>query len=192
MYLNIAPMNTPIDIECEIRAFLTDEEHASLLEKLRGTGISADEDEQVTYYFEGNGDPDLRIQRNSLGAKIWYKDGKMHEDSRREIEIACGGGDAFGRLEQLFVALGYRVSIKWLRKRRTFKLDDITVTLDDTKGYGKIVEFERVCREDEREKAVLDLKLKMRELGISPTPKDVFARRYEDYKKNWRNLLGEA
>ena len=185
-------MNTPIDIECEIRAFVTDGEYAALLDRLRTIAMYAGQDDQVTYYFEGNGDPDLRIQRNAHGAKIWYKGGKMHEDARREIEILCHGDGDFEKLESLFLALGYRVSIKWFRARHVFKLGAITVTLDDTKGYGKIIEFERICLEHDREAALIELKLKMNELGIAPTPKEEFDRRYAEYKADWRSLTGEA
>ena len=183
-------MPTPITIECELRAFLTDEHHAQLADQLGRLGTSGGEDEQVTYYFEGNGDPDLRIQRNSTGSKIWLKKGRMHEEARQEIELPCRRDD-FDTLEKLFLALGYAVSIKWFRKRRLFKLDGITVTLDDTKGYGKIVELEKLCLEDGRAAALEELKGRMRELGIAP-PKEEFDARYRAYKEDWRALTGEA
>lgn len=185
-------MNDTLDIECEIRAFVTDEQYDSLLRRLGNEAAHEGRDEQVTYYFEGNGNPDLRIQRNARGGKIWYKGGKMHEDARKEIEIPFVADDAFGKLEELFLALGYRVSIKWFRARETFKLGDVTVTLDDTKGYGKIVEFERLCAESGREAALEALRSAMEGYGIVPTPKEEFDRRYAEYKANWRSLLGEA
>jgi len=116
----------------------------------------------------------------------------MHEDARREIEILCHGDGDFEKLESLFLALGYRVSIKWFRSRHVFKLDGITITLDDTKGYGKIIEFEKICLEHGRDEALTELKLRMGEFGIAPTPKEDFDRRYADYKTRWRALLGEA
>lgn len=185
-------MSTPATIECEIRAFVTDEQYDDLLRRLRSDAAYEGRDEQITLYFEGNGDPDLRIQRNARGGKIWYKDGKMHEDARREIEIPFGSDDTFEKFEELFQALGYRVSIKWFRARETFKLGDVTVTLDDTRGYGKIVEFERLCAEDGRESALSGLRTMMGGYGIAPTPKEDFDRRYAEYKTNWRVLIGEA
>jgi predicted adenylyl cyclase CyaB len=183
-------MPDPINIECEIRAFLTDEQYDRLSEKLAGIAEADGEDEQVTYYFEGNGDPDLRIQRNSTGAKIWFKKGRMHDEARLEIELPCRRED-FGTLEQLFSALGYAVSIKWFRKRRLYRLEGVTVTLDDTRGYGKILELEKVCFEGERDEALGLLKARMSELGIEPTPKEAFDLRYAEYKRNWRELTGE-
>ncbi len=183
-------MTAPENIECELRAFVTDEEFAALADRLGREAAVLGEDDQVTYYFDGNGDPDLRIQRNASGGKIWYKGGKMHDEARREIEIPFGPGETFARLEELFTALGYRVSIKWFRKRRTFRFGDITVTLDDTRGYGKIVEFERLCAPERREEALADLKRAMAGFGIEPSPKEEFDRRYAEYRANWRALLG--
>lgn len=183
-------MEAPI-IECELRTFVDDGVFASLRERFARGGSASGEDEQVTYYFEGNGDPDIRIQRNSRGAKIWYKGGKMHEEARREIEIPCRGED-FERLEELFVALGYRVSIKWFRTRMTYALGEVTATLDDTRGYGKIVEFEIACPEEGREAALGKLRDLMASYGLEPSPKEEFDRRYAAYKSEWRKLLGEA
>jgi predicted adenylyl cyclase CyaB len=185
-------MSTPATIECELRAFVTDGQYESLLRRLRTDAVHDGRDEQVTYYFEGNGDPDLRIQRNARGGKIWYKGGKMHEEARKEIEIPFEDEAAFGKFEELFLALGYHVSIKWFRVRETFRLGDVTVTLDDTKGYGKIVEFERLCAEDGREAALDGLREAMAGYGIAPTPKEDFDRRYAEYKADWRSRLGEA
>jgi predicted adenylyl cyclase CyaB len=184
-------MPNPINIECEIRAFVTDEQYDALSERLMRIAMSGGEDEQVTYYFTGNGDPDLRIQRNGTGAKIWMKKGAMHDEARHEIEVPCQGDD-FPALEELFLALGYVVSVKWFRKRRLFKLDGITVTLDDTKGYGKIIELEKICMEDERDTSLGQLKTQMHELGIAPTPKEEFDLRLKNYKENWRALTGAS
>lgn len=184
-------MATPINIECEIRAFLTDEQYDRLSEKLGRVAMFGGEDEQVTYYFQGNGDPDLRIQRRSNGSKIWLKKGRMHDEARPEIELPCQSDD-FPTLENLFLALGYTISVKWFRQRRLYKLDGITITLDDTKGYGKIIELEKVCFEEERDTALGALKTQMHELGIAPTPKAEFDLRYKNYTENWRALTGEA
>jgi predicted adenylyl cyclase CyaB len=174
-----------IQIECEIRAFVTDEQYVQLSETLDRIADFGGADEQVTYYFEGHGNPDLRIQRNAAGSKIWLKQGRMHEEARREIELICQSDD-FDTLEQLFLALGYRVSIKWFRQRRTYTLDDITITLDDTRGYGKIIELEKLCRESDRAASLVQLKALMSELGIDTTPKEEFDKRYLDYKEHWR------
>lgn len=181
-------MTDPINIECEIRSFVTDAQYEELSERLGRIAAFGGEDEQVTYYFRGNGDPDLRIQRNRAGTKIWLKNGAMHDEARGEIEVFCRG--ELATLESLFLALGYVVSIKWFRKRRLYTLDDVTITLDDTEGYGKIIELERICSEEERVEALDGLKARMRELGIDATPKEEFDRRFKEYQEHWRELSG--
>ncbi len=182
-------MTMTADIECEIRSFLSDDDYGRAAGLLGTIGTYEGEDEQMTYYLKGNGDPDLRIQRNKTGSKIWMKKGRMHDAARQEIELPCRSED-FPTLEKLFLALGYAVSIKWFRKRRTYKVEDITATLDDTLGYGKILELEILCREDGRIEAMRRLEGMMTRLGISPTPKEDFDARYGDYERNWRALTG--
>lgn len=180
-------MPSPINVECELRAFVTPERYQDLIEKFSRIAMSGGADEQVTYYFEGNGDPDLRIQRHAYGSKIWMKKGKLHDEAREEIEIECKRED-FETLENLFVALGYRISIKWFRLRHRFKWDGISVMLDHTRGYGHILELEKLCTANEREGALAELRAKFEELGVPITPKEEFEKAYARYKAGWREL----
>jgi len=61
--------------------------------------------------------------------------------------------------------------------------------MDYTKGYGYIIEIEKVCSEKEKDKTLELLKEKMQELKIPLTPKEEFNKKYEYYKKNWRRLI---
>lgn len=172
-------------IECELRAFIDDARHAALLKRFRAEAEARGEDEQVTYYLDAP--VDVRIQRNASYAKIWLKKGALHDEAREEIEVRCAKED-FGTLERLFAALGYGVQIKWFRKRHAFRLGAIDITLDDTKGYGKIVEFEKLCPPDGKEAALADLRAAMRRFGIDQTPKEEFDARYARYKEHWKEL----
>jgi predicted adenylyl cyclase CyaB len=184
-------MPSPIDIECELKVFLTDAQYDELFMKLRRIAMYGGDDEQVTFYFEGNGNPDIRIQRNAQYSKITYKGGKIHDEARREIEVEFLRED-FEKMQALLEALGYRVCIKWFRHRHLFKLDDVTVALDDTRGYGKILELDKVCMAEEREATLQELHAKLAELGVEPTPREEFERRYAHYKAHWKELTGEA
>lgn len=180
-------MSSPINVECELRALITPEQYEALAERFARIAMVGSADEQVTYYFEGNGDPDLRIQKHAYGAKIWLKKGKLHDEAREEIEVECRRED-FETLERLFEALGYRVSIKWFRLRRNFQWDGISVMLDHTKGYGHILEMEKLCAPDERENALKELRAKFEEIGVPITPKEEFDRRYARYRERWKEL----
>ncbi len=176
----------PENIEVEIRSFITREQYEKLLEFFKLNAEFEKEDFQETHYFDC--EQDLRIQKNNKGSKIWLKKGKIHDDAREEIEIFTEG-DNFENLGKLFNALGHNVEIKWLRERNQFNWNGIKVCLDYTKGYGYILELEKIGSEENKEKIIEELKQKMDELNISLTSKEEFNEKYNFYKENWRNLI---
>lgn len=179
-------LNSMQNIECEIRSFITENQYNELIKRFKKEAEFLGEDEQMTYYFDSK--QDLRIQRNSNFSKIWLKKGEIHDEHREEVEIKCERED-FQKLEKLFLALGYSVEIKWFRKRHSFKWGDIDVAVDHTKGYGYIIELEKMTTEDQKEKVTEYLKNKLKELDISLTPKEVFSEKYQYYKQYWINLI---
>ncbi len=174
------------NIEVEIRSFISPEQYQQLIDYFITNGHFLSEDEQVTYYFDCK--EDLRIQKNKFYSKVWMKKGKIHDDSREEIEIKLPVDD-FEKLENLFLSLGYAISIKWFRTRHSFRWQDIDVAVDCTKGYGYILELEQMAVEEEKEKVLQFLKQKLVELGIPETPKEEFDTKYQFYKENWGTLV---
>lgn len=172
--------------EVEIRAFITDAQYKKLRDFFNKNAKLVIEDEQETHYLSG--DKDLRIQKNKRHSKIWMKGGKIHDDHREELEIFTDKNN-FPLLERLFKELGYNTKIKWFRKRREYKWGDITACIDDTKGYGRIIELEKITELDEKENTLKYLKEKLASLDIKLTPKEEFNSKYEHYKKNWRDLI---
>ena len=176
------------NIEVEIRSFISAEKYQELLAFFHKEGQFVSEDYQETYYFDT--EQDLRIQRNNTHSKIWLKKGKLHDEHREEIEIRFGKED-FEMLEKLFLALGYKINIEWFRKRHTFDWQGIKVMLDYTKGYGYIIELEKMSSEAEKETSLSLLKEKLHLLNISLTSKEEFAAKYKHYKEDWRKLVKE-
>ena len=174
-----------MNIEVEIRSFITKEQYEKLLEFFKKEGELVKEDYQETYYFDT--DEDLRIQKNKFFSKIWLKKGKIHDDHREEIEIKFDKDD-FAKLEKLFLNIGMNIDIKWFRTRYAFKWQDVEASVDYTKGYGYIIELEKMSTEEEKEKALELLKEKLKQLKIPLTPKEEFKKKYEFYKKNWQKL----
>jgi len=174
-------------IEVEIRSFISEAQYHQLLNFFQNNAILDKEDEQISYYFDSP--QDLRIQKNKFHAKIWLKKGKLHDDHREEIEVIVPQND-FEKLETLFLALGYHVNIKWFRTRHQFIWNEITVTVDYTKGYGHILELEIMSSEEKKNEALNLLKQKMSELQISETPKLEFDEKYQYYKEHWQELMG--
>jgi len=175
-------------IEVEIRSFLTDEEYSKLLNFFKKNGNFLDEDFQITVYFSG--DNDLRVQKTKNYSKLWLKTGKIHDVYREEIEVLFKRED-FEKLVRILKILGFNAEIVWLRKRLKFEWDGIKVYLDDTKGYGKIIELELHTEKEERNSKEILLK-RLKELGINLTPRETFEKKFLWYKKNWRHLIKES
>ncbi len=174
------------NIEVEIRSFITEVQYREFLEFFSKEWESLGEDYQETYYFDCP--EDLRIQKNNTWAKIWLKKGKIHDEAREEIELQISKDD-FEKSEKLFLALDYNVEIKWFRTRHTFFWKNITVTIDFTRGYGYIIEFEQLTDEENKEKSLAYLREKFSELEIEMTPKNVFDEKFQFYKENWKELI---
>ena len=174
-----------MNIEVEIKTFISKEQYLNLLDFFTTHGKKLYEDEQETHYFTGK--HDFRIQKNNFGSKITLKKGIVHDECREEMEVPCAVKD-FATLQKIFSTLGYETEIKWLRKRHAFKWDNIDITVDHTKGYGYILEMEQMSDPENQEKVLLQLKQKSSELGIQLTPREEFTKKYQWYKENWKGL----
>lgn len=177
------------NIEAEIRSFITKEQYNQLLEYFNKNAKLKMEDYQETFYFDAP--EDLRIQRNNFFAKIWMKKGKIHDEAREEIEIKFDRNE-FAKLEQLFKALNYKIKIKWFRKRHEFDWDGITVDIDYTKGYGYIIELEKLCSAEQKETVLNDLKNSLSELNIELTLREEFEKKFKYYEANWEKLTKQS
>ncbi len=167
--------------ELEIRSFISKEQYEKLLNFFRKNTKLIKEDYQETFYFDSK--EDLRIQKNNFYSKIWMKKGNFHDECRDEFEIKFSR-DEFENLENLFVGLGYNVEIKWFRKRYEFEWNKTKVCLDFTKGYGYIIELEKMCSTEEKHtmKILEELKQNLKSLNINP--KEEFKKKFEYYKEN--------
>jgi len=165
-------------IEAEIRAFINDSEFLRLKQFFDSSAKFIKEDEQETHYLDF--DIDLRIQQAREYSKVWLKKGKIHDKAREEIEIKTKR-ENFEELKKLFSALGYETKVKWLRRRLQYNWEGVKVSLDNTKGYGKIIELEKQTDENNKEKTLEELKEKIKALGIKLTPKEDFEIKYKEY-----------
>ena len=174
------------NIETEVRSFITPSQYKRLLGYFKKNAKSLARENQITYYFSGP--HDLRIQKSNDSAKLWLKGGRIHERYREDIVVNCSGKD-FSNLEFLLSRLGYRPEIKWFRKRNNFLWDGVTVSLDYTKGYGHILELEKMGTLKSAPKTYKMLLAKLKELGVKLTPKAEFDKKFAYYKSNWKKLV---
>lgn len=175
------------NIEIEVRSFITEGEYKKLQKKIDKEAKFLDEIQEETVYFKG-AKGDLRLRRDQNQVYIIFKKGKIHDDFREEIEIKCNRND-FKKIEKLFKKLGFKEEIKWFRKRRVYRWKGTKVFLDDTKGYGFIIELEKIGKVGEERKIHQQLENKLKSLGIKITPKQIFDKKFEYYKCNWQKIL---
>lgn len=175
------------NIEVEIRSFITKPDYENLLDRLNREGALLDKIKEETVYFEAK-NRDLRIRKNEEEAFLILKEGEIHDASREEIEIKLRVDD-FHKIKDLLNKLGNKDSVRWFRKRIVFKWDDVKVFLDDTKGYGLILELEKIGNAKNKAKIYKYLEQKMKSLGVNTTPRKVFEKKFKYYKKNWRKIL---
>ncbi len=175
-------------IEAELRSILNERAYKELAgffaqhAELRGASY------QETHYLRGK--YDLRIQRNDAYAKVWLKKGTMHDEAREEIEVRCGTND-FPALEELFGILGFVPTIKWFRWRREYDWQGTTVCLDYSRGYGYMLELERMCALREKEQELARLRRQMARLGVRPATKEELDKKFAYYARHWQRLTAE-
>jgi predicted adenylyl cyclase CyaB len=174
-------------IEVEVKSFITDEEYERLLEFFKKNAKFIRDDFQITFYFSG--ERDLRIQKSKHFSKLWLKGGKIHDEIRKEIEVKFDNNQ-FENAVLILRELGFDVKIVWLRERKIFEWNGIKVYLDNTEGYGKIIELEYyVENEEEGKKRAKELSMKLNKLGIKITPREKFEEKFRWYKENWKSLI---
>ena len=174
------------NIEVEIRSFISKEKYNELLDFFNQNAKKVKEDYQETFYF--NSEQDLRTQKSNSNSKIWLKKGKIHDDFREEIELKLNKED-FEKANKIFEAIGLNTKIKWYRLRNQFNWNNIKVCLDYTKGYGYIIELEKLTNNQEKEKTLEELKNELAQLNIPLTPKQEFEDKFKYYEQNWRELI---
>lgn len=143
--------------------------------------------DEITIYFSG--DKDLRMRQNDTEAFVILKEGKIHDDFRKEFEVKIGKED-FDSMAELFQSLGYEIEIEWHRHRLEYEKSDTKALLDDTAGYGKILELEKMVEEGGENKAYEEILNEMKHFGIDKsTSKEEFDEKFEYYKRNWKTLI---
>lgn len=174
-------------IEIEIRTFISQNQYRNLEKKLLKRAKFVKEINDQTIYFKAP--QDLRIRKDQDFSYLILKEGKIHQNSRKEIEIKLKRED-FKKIESLLTSLGFKPEIYWYRNRKIFDWENTKVYLDSTRGYGKILELEEFGKETDKEKIFNKLKQKLKMLGIKKiTAKNEFNKKFQYYKKNWRKIL---
>lgn len=118
-------------------------------------------------------DEALRLRRvwelpeGSCESLMTYKGPKIDRlsNTRTEFETAVADGEITGKILE---ALGYQAVFTVDKIRRTYRLDDVTLCMDEVTGLGSFLELETLTpSEDLREAQVGRLLELLEQLGVS-------------------------
>lgn len=174
-----------MNIEVEIKSFISKLQFDHLNNYFLKNAKLLYEDNQETCYFSGP--KDIRSQKNKNAAKLIFKTGRVHDEQRGEVEVKIDKED-YDNLQLIARELGLNPEIIWYRDRKVFQWEDVEVSMDYTKGYGYILELEKLSNEAHKDHDLKLLKSKLRTLRIKLTSREDFEKAFEHYKKNWREL----
>ena len=175
----------PKNIEVEVRSLITPMEYRRLKAFLKRHGKPLGSHRDQNTYFDRDGK--LRIAVEPYGAFLKYKGGKIHAQAREEILVPISRKD-ITKLERLLQHLGFRVVVRWSRQREKFLWRGATITLDQTRGYGRMIDIEKMATPRTTGKTHQKLRGLAAELGLRPTPSRELSRRYRWYLRNWRQF----
>jgi predicted adenylyl cyclase CyaB len=171
-------------LEVELRSFITEQQYDDLFHRFLVQGQLVEHSRQITHYIDHK--IDTRIQLSTFGGKVWQKLGNMHDLARKEREVMMSRLDAQTMLE-IFQGLGFKIKVSWYRERQIFKLGEIAASLDNTIGYGRILEVEIRCNEHEVNEKQNSLLTFLKEIDIHPSSKAVFDKAFAEYIEHWLN-----
>lgn len=174
-------------LEAELKASLGDLAAEKLADRAAALGfLPVEQVRERDIYFNGT-ERDFRRTDEALRLRsvrqlpdgpweslITYKGPKLDRVSNARTEYETGVSDG-GTAQELLEALGYRPLAEVNKVRRTYRLDQVTLCLDQVQGLGGFLELELlVPGEEQREAAVERLLALLEELGI---PRDQLSRR---------------
>ncbi|MFH1456256.1 MAG: hypothetical protein ABIF40_04890 [archaeon] len=174
-------------IENEVRGLISRNKYQDFLKLFSREGELVKVDEQLTYYFKG--DQELRIQQNLSHAFVQVKIGGINSEQKQKITVRYAH-EQFPELKLLFLNLGYEINSVWKRKRHEFRWGGVKVTLNDTLGYGCLIDME-VMSQEQNPEIVNELKNKFCSLGIEPTTQEVMDDKFEWFQRHWKTFIPE-
>jgi len=140
-------------------------------DRIRSMAEFVCEKEEIDLYFNSpvrdfrKSDEALRIRKDSEGVKITYKGPKIDPETktREEIEIEV---DDYEKAVELLRRLGFVPVREVAKRRRIYKLENVTICFDEVKELGTFVEIE--IKSEDLESAKRKIFEIARQLGFDP------------------------
>jgi len=179
--------------EVEISSLLKPAGYKKLYKYLKKNAKLLKEEQTETVVFATR-QGDLRIVKSDEQVKLICKVGDVCHEVRPEMEVLVGIKD-MGDLEEIFNALEFKVTCRYYKKRVHWRWQGTTISLDNVKGLGLIMEMEKLVDGRLVNKAETDLRDKLSKLlgslDIPVTPVEELDKIYKYYLKNWKKLINK-
>lgn len=180
--------------EVEVSSLLKPAGYKQLYKYLKKNAKLLKEEKTETVVFNTN-DGDLRIVTNEEEVKLICKVGDVFHEVRPEMEVIAGIKDA-KELEEIFTALKFKIVCRYKKKRSHWRWLGTTISLDNVKGLGLIIEMEKLVDGRLTKKAEIDLREKLTKLlkqfDIPITPTEELHKTYKYYLNNWQKLIKKS
>lgn len=177
--------------EVEISSLLKPAGYKRVYKYLKRSGKLLKEEQTVTVVFE-TPKGDLRLVKNEEQVKLICKVGNVFHEIRPEMEVLADLKD-MDELEKIFIALDFKVACRYKKKRVHFRWQGTIISLDNVKGFGLIMEMEKLVDERLVKKGEQDIREKLTKLlnkfGIDITPINELNKKYQHYLNNWSKLI---
>jgi predicted adenylyl cyclase CyaB len=176
------------NIEVEVRSLLNKKQYDSLKHRMNKEAKMLDSFCDETIYFTSDGN--IRLRRDDKFTYIIVKGDKLHDYYREERQWKFDRNQ-FNKLKEIIESFGHIPVVGWRRKRIIYKWKGEKLFLDDTEGYYKIVEIERVTYKKDKNQALKELKNKLKILGLKPASKAKINKKFQEYKSRWQKISRE-
>ncbi|MFW0862168.1 MAG: CYTH domain-containing protein [Candidatus Komeilibacteria bacterium] len=177
--------------EVEVSSLLKPAGFKKVYKYLKRSGKLLKEEQTETVVFETS-KGDLRLVKNEEQVKLICKIGNVFHEVRPEMEVLADIKD-MDELEKIFIALGFKVACRYKKKRVHFRWQGTTISLDNVKGFGLIMEMEKLVDGRLVKKAEEDIREKLTKLldkfSIAVTPVSELNKMYKHYLNNWSKLI---
>ncbi len=174
------------NIEVEARCLITEKKYNQLIKYFDKNAKLLEKFHDETAYIDGK--ESMRLRRDEKNSYIILKSGKIHDEFREEIEIKANRND-FKNLEKLFSAINHPVSVYWDRKRRVYLWRGFKSFLDKSRGYGCMLELEKICNKNNQEVSYNKMLQALKTIDLEPTDKQKLNKKFNNYLRNWKKLL---
>lgn len=164
-------------MEVEVKVRIIEEDIERKIEEF-GAAFVGFEDHTDTYYNTpyrdfSETDEALRIrcteaEGSEITSILTYKGAKVDEDSKTRKEVEVRIEDA-RKMDEILSLLGFSKAGNVIKKRRNYRMDEISIVLDDVEHLGRFIELE-MTSEDEDFKLQKEKIFKiLKELGFDKT-----------------------